>query len=225
MSLKVLLIEDETKLRNMIRIYLNARGMKVVEASNGERAKQILVQEKFDVIVLDIMMPVMDGFTFLEQYAGTAPILVLSAKSQIDDKLRGFQYGIDDYLTKPFDLRELVARLQVLACRSGDSQRNVDDPQKFILNRESYTVIVNGNEVSLTPKEFEILDVLSRRPERVFKRDEILIQIWGYEHDGDERVVDTHVKNIRDKCKKAGLSDFPILTVWGIGYKFGGQQT
>lgn len=225
MDTKVLLVEDEEKLREMIRVYLNANGIRVKEAENGQEAKQLLQQESFDVIVLDLMMPVMDGFAFLQEYSGVTPVLVLSAKSQVEDKLRGFQFGIDDYLTKPFDLRELTARIQVLARRSKVSGSGNDEPEELVLDKEAWTLRADGKEVVLTPKEFEILDTLSRRPSRVFTRYELLIQIWGHEHEGGERVVDTHVKNIRDKCKKAGLSYPPIVTVWGVGYRFGGVRT
>ncbi|BCJ88292.1 response regulator transcription factor [Effusibacillus dendaii] len=224
MTIKALLVEDEENFRQMLQVYLQANGISVIEAENGSQAKEILAQGNFDVIILDIMMPVMDGFAFLEQYTGTIPILVISAKSQTEDKLRGFQFGIDDYLTKPFDLRELVARIQVLVRRSNGNMEMERPMGTFLLDRDTWKLIVQGKEMILTPKEFEILDILFHRPERVFTRDELLIQVWGNEHDGDERVVDTHVKNIREKFRKAHITFSPIETVWGVGYRFGGSE-
>ncbi|UOF92408.1 response regulator transcription factor [Fodinisporobacter ferrooxydans] len=222
MSVKVLIIDDEEQMRKMIRVYLHAYGMEVTEAENGETALHLLKTRSFDTIILDVMMPVMDGFTFLKTYSMNIPILVLSAKSQMEDKLKGFDLGVDDYLTKPFDMRELVARIQALVKRAG--KRSDQKRKEFNLNRESHTLIVWDEEVFLTPKEFEILELLSNHSKRVFSRDELFIQIWRDEHEGEERVIDTHVKHIRDKCKKAGLSFNPVLTVWGVGYRFGGSQ-
>lgn len=223
--MQVLLIEDESQMRNMIRVYLTANGVEVTEAENGKEAVEALQQQTFDVIILDLMMPVMDGFQFLEHHSQGTPVLVLSAKTQTEDKLRGFDLGIDDYMTKPFDLRELVARIRTLARRSqGQASTDQHEPPELQLLKESHSLLVKGNPVPVTPKEFEILELLSRRSERVYTRDELLFHIWGYDFEGDVRVVDTHVKNIRDKCKKAGLAYNPIQTVWGVGYRAGSRE-
>lgn len=220
----VLLIEDESQMRNMVRVYLNANEMIVTEAENGKQAVEALRHQTFDVIILDLMMPVMDGFKFLEQYSESTPVLVLSAKTQTEDKLRGFELGIDDYLTKPFDLRELVARIRTLTRRAQSTVQSAQPVSDLQLMKESHSLLVMGNLVPLTPKEFEILELLCRRSERVYTREDLLVRIWGYDFEGDVRVVDTHVKNIRDKCKKAGLSYNPIQTVWGVGYKAGSKE-
>ncbi|MFD2170043.1 response regulator transcription factor [Tumebacillus lipolyticus] len=221
--MQVLLIEDESQMRNMIRVYLNANDMVVTEAENGQQAVEVLRLQTFDVIILDLMMPVMDGFKFLEHYSKSTPVLVLSSKAQTEDKLRGFDLGIDDYLVKPFDLRELVARIRTLTRRAESSVQPGQLVPDLQLMKASHSLLVMGNPVPLTPKEFEILELLCRRSERVYTREELLVSIWGYDFEGDVRVVDTHVKNIRDKCKKAGLAYNPILTVWGVGYRAGSK--
>lgn len=222
--MEVLVIEDEARLREMIRVYLSANGMSVTDAEHGNAALEILKDRSFDVIVLDLMMPEMDGYSFLQSGALRTPVLVLSAKTQTEDKLRGFELGIGDYLTKPFDMRELVARLRALAGRRAEERSQNEEVPEFHLQYDAHRLLVCGRPVPLTPKEFEIIERMCRRPERVFTRDDLLFGIWGDEFEGDVRVVDTHVKNIRDKCKRAGLSYNPITTVWGVGYRFGGGR-
>lgn len=220
---RVLLVEDEPRMREMITLYLTAKEMVVTEASNGEQAWKALEKDTFDIILLDLMMPVMDGYTFLNQLETETPILVLTAKDRVEDKLLGFELGIDDYMTKPFDLREMVARIQVLVRRSRRGY-GVADRSEWNMDTKARRLWVHAHEILLTPKEFHILEILSKWPSKVFTREELLEQIWNYDFDGDVRVVDTHVKNIREKCKRAGLSFPPIVTVWGIGYRYGGPE-
>lgn len=221
----ILLIEDEEGLRTMMRVYLESHGIQVHEATNGKEALDLLDAEDVEihVIILDLMMPEMDGYSFLQRYQemmDIPPVLILSALDDVEDKLKGFSLGVDDYLTKPFDLRELTARITAISRRS--KQGKTSDAEVKIVPT-MHQVWLKDQLIPCTPKEFEIVEVLASRPDRVFSRDELVTLLWGHEFEGDERVVDTHVKNIREKCRQTGAKpDALIATVWGVGYRFGG---
>lgn len=225
-KLQVLVIDDEWNVRNLLRIYLTKNGFEVKEAKNGYEAVQAVDQQSFDLIILDVMMPDMDGWEVCQKIRETknTPILMLTARTETKDKVKGLTIGADDYLVKPFDSEELMARVFALIRRSSISQATT--VQKFITHQDltidldGRQVVVREQPVDFTPKEFELLLILAEQPRRAFDRETLLEKVWGSDYFGDFRTVDTHVKNIREKVRKAGLSFNPIQTVWGVGYKF-----
>lgn len=220
---KILIADDEEQLRTLVKIYLVPEGYQVDEAVNGREALQKIKHEKYDLLVLDVMMPEVDGWQVcrqIRQEQRKISILMLTAKSQVEDKLEGFALGADDYMGKPFDPRELAARIQALL-RRGTEHQGVDlivlDELK--IDKTAHTVRVKRQEVFLTVKEFNLLTLMAENQGRVFSREQLLELIWGQDFLGGTRTVDSHVKNIRVKLQKCGLPDV-IHTVWGIGYKF-----
>lgn len=224
---KVLIVDDEWNMRNLLRIYLTKQGFAVTEASNGKEAVEWTRMESFDIILLDLMMPDMDGWQVCKKIreAVMTPILMLTARTETKDKVHGLGLGADDYLTKPFDYEELVARVFALIRRSTHTQSQVapetriEEPEMTIFP-EGRQINVHDKPVELTPKEFDLFVMLATYRQRAFSRESLVEALWGHDYMGDSRVVDTHVKNIREKMQKAGLSYNPIQTVWGVGYKF-----
>ncbi|MDT3425760.1 two-component system response regulator ResD [Paenibacillus forsythiae] len=226
-QLRVLVVDDEWNMRNLLRIYLTKEGFRVSEASTGREALTLIGTGHFDIMLLDVMMPDMDGWQVCEAVRAkdSVPILMLTARSETKDKVRGFEIGADDYLTKPFEPEELVARMHSLIRRASLAQQAV--PKELVLEFPGLAIRPDAREVSvmnsgveLTPKEFDLLAVLSGNRQRAFSRDELVERLWGMDFEGETRVVDTHIKNIREKLQKAGLGYNPIQTVWGVGYKF-----
>jgi len=222
---RILVVDDEAQMRNLIRIYLRSAGYSVQEAVDGKDALRVLEKTQPHVVILDLMMPGMDGWetcTSIRERDPEIPILMLTARTAIEDKVLGLSHGADDYLTKPFDGRELTARVQALIRRSYfDEEDGVRfDDIDLVIDVVGRTVRVGSNPISLTPKEFDLLLLLSRHPGRTFPREEILERIWSYEYEGEIRTVDSHVKNIREKLRDAGVEINPLKTVWGMGYKF-----
>ncbi len=221
---KVLVVDDESEMRSLVRIYLKAEGFSVVEASSGYHALDTLIN-RLDVIILDVMMPGMGGFETCRLIHGQMPeilILMLTARTSIDDKVHGLSEGADDYLIKPFDGRELVARVRALLRRAygDDHEKYSFDSIGMVVDLQSRTVLVSSKSVALTPKEFDLIVLLARHPRRTFPREEILDRIWNGDYEGETRAVDSHVKNIREKLREAGSKQNPIKTVWGVEYKF-----
>ncbi len=223
---RVLIVDDEWNLRKLIRIFLMSEGFEVMEAQDGQEAITAIKQFSIDLIILDIMMPVVDGIDVCKQIRETnnTPIIMLTAKRETKDKVEGLNSGADDYLTKPFEKEELLARINALIRRT-ETQVDLDTTKELIFNQlvlnwDSRLILIQGDVVDFTPKEFHLLYTLAKHPTRVFTREQLLYQIWGDEHLSDIRTVDTHVKNIRIKTLKAGLNCSPIRTVWGIGYQF-----
>lgn len=224
---KVLLVDDEWNMRNLLRIYLTKQGFEVREASNGKEALDWTGKETFDVILLDVMMPDMDGWQICRKIRETltTPVLMLTARSETKDKVQGLGLGADDYLTKPFEAEELVARVLALIRRAAlanaqDAPDTRLEAPELVVFPEGRLIHVNGSPVDLTPKEFDLFVVLAEHRLRAFSREDLVETLWGHDYMGDSRVVDTHVKNIREKMQRAGLSYNPIQTVWGLGYKF-----
>ena len=218
-----LVADDEEGIRNVIREYLEFDGHTVAEAGNGAEAVSLCRMQKFDFIVMDIMMPVMDGFAACREIRRgepSVPVLMLSARGEEYDKLKGFQLGIDDYVVKPFSPRELVARVKAVLNRTMPRTEASDSTMTFgelSIDTASHTVKVSGEEVSLTPKEFDLLVFLASNKGIALSREKILQKVWNYDYFGEDRTVDTHVKMLRGhlgKCRGY------IATVWGIGYKF-----
>lgn len=224
---RILVVDDELNMRNLLRIYLLKNGFEIHEARNGYEAIYAAEQQFFDLIILDIMMPNMDGWDVCRKIREkhTTPILMLTARTETADRVYGLNLGADDYLVKPFEPEELIARIFALIRRSAMSQnpdqvpRKIDHPGMLIYP-EGRQVLILGQEVEFTQKEFDLLCLFAYNPHRAYTRDLLLEKLWGHDYEGDARTVDAHIKNIREKTKKAGLSYNPIQTVWGVGYKF-----
>lgn len=228
---RVLVVDDEKNMRDLLRIYLSKEGFEVTEAEGGAAAVNLLNQTTFDLVILDIMMPGMDGWEVCRRIRENAqtPILMLTARSETKDKVQGLQLGADDYLVKPFDPEELTARVNALLRRAkltipSTEQADVLRYFEISINPDTREVTAHGQTLELTPKEFDLLLYLASHPRKVFTRELILEQVWGQDYEGDIRTVDTHVKNVREKLRQAGLTYNPIQTVWGVGYKFQGSD-
>jgi DNA-binding response OmpR family regulator len=218
----ILIVEDEERMRNLIMAYSNKEGYKVYGAENGARAIEIFKSNHIDLIVLDIMMPVMDGFDVCKEIRKTSyvPIIILTAKSEEDDKLLGYELGADDYVTKPFSPRVLIAKGKVLLRRAMPSQSIPSQDIEFDglrINEASHEVTIDGSEVYLSPTEFQLLLYLAKNKGLALSRDALLDGVWGLDYYGDLRTVDTHIKRLREKL---GDKAYLISTVRGSGYKF-----
>jgi two-component system response regulator ResD len=225
--LKVLVIDDEWNMRNLLRIYLTKEGFEVSDTPNGTEGLALIKDCDFDVILLDIMMPDIDGWQVCKKIRkmNQTPIIMLTARFDTKDKVLGLGMGADDYLVKPFEAEELIARIYSLVRRSRNTQEDVIQESKYLLTEiEIYPdrrqVIIQEQAVDFTQKEFDIMVLLVKNKHRTYSRDQIIETLWGIDYTGDSRVVDSHIKNVREKTQKAGLSYNPIQTVWGVGYKW-----
>ena len=216
--MKVLVIDDELMIREVIKEYCLAEKYEVVEAVDGNDALTKLSNNTFDVMILDIMMPKMDGFTLLKTLDSSlrVPTIVLSARGEEYDKLLGFDLGIDDYLTKPFSPKELIARIKALTNRTSNNI-NVYKLGSLEVNFSSHYIKIDNNIINVTPKEFEILSYLIKNKEIAISREQLLSSVWGYDFFGDDRTVDTHIKMLRNNLGKYRNH---IQTIRGTGYKF-----
>ena len=229
---KVLVLEDESSIRSFIVINLRRAGYEVVEAETGEEALEKL-KEHTDVRValLDIMLPGIDGFEVCRRIRklGNTPVMMLTAKGETFDKVLGLELGADDYMVKPFDAKEVVARIKAVLRRcqttsaAAESTEGVIEFDNLRLDMNSYELRVKGKVVEAPPKELELLNCLASHPNRVYTRDQLLDEVWGFEYYGDSRTIDVHVKRLREKL--SGASDkWELKTVWGVGYKFEVRQ-
>jgi DNA-binding response OmpR family regulator len=228
----ILIVEDEEYMLDLLKIHLSDE-YNITEAKDGRIALEYVENQMFDLVVLDIMLPHVDGWTICERILnkGNTPIIMLTARSELYDKVKGLELGADDYLIKPFEFEELKARIKALLRRYERIQgRDEDDNQitflngRFVIDNESRQLTVNNQIVELTAKEFSLLSLLSSQPQRVFTREILLDNIWEMYESRDLRTVDTHVKNIRLKLKKIDKEMNLIKTVWGIGYKLNIQE-
>jgi len=226
---KILVVDDEEKIREVVRLYLEKEGYTVSEATDGREALDLIEREKWDLIVLDLMMPGIDGWSVYKEVRKTTavPIIMLTARDAEMDRILGLELGADDYVVKPFSPRELVARVKAVLRRSQVTAPEAQSTKPATLSYpglsidpESHRVLVNGKPVNLTPKEYDLLYQMARSPHRTFTREGLLEAVWGYDYLGDTRTVDTHVNRLRDKLLKVSGSKSYIATVWGIGYKF-----
>ena len=227
---KILIVDDDENIAELISLYLVKECFDTEIAENGEVAVEKFKSYKPDLVLLDIMLPGIDGYDVCREIrkASSTPIIMLSAKGEVFDKVLGLKIGADDYMVKPFDSNELVARVQAILRRTSaadDKKKEETDKndqsiemEGLTVNLTSYSVIYNGRLVEMPPKELELLYFLASRPNQVFTREQLLDKIWGYDYIGDTRTVDVHVKRIREKIKDQG--NWAIATVWGIGYKF-----
>jgi DNA-binding response OmpR family regulator len=226
---RILVVDDEAGIREIIKEYFAPEGFIVDQAADGVEALELLGKSKYVLVILDIMMPRMDGWTVCREIRKTSqvPVIMLSARGEEYDKLFGFELGVDDYMVKPFSPRELLARGKAVIRRSqsAGSTTAAINKVKFDgleINFDSRNVTVNGRPVSLTPKEYELLSFFAQNPGRVFSRQQLLNEVWGYDFYGDVRTVDTHIKMLRES-----LGEYRgfIVTVWGTGYKFEAGDT
>ena len=222
MKKTILVVDDEERIRFLIEAYLKKEGFNVLQANNGEEALKIFKENTVDLVVLDIMMPIMDGWDTCRELRkiSMVPVIILTAKGEDDDQLLGFKLGTDSYVTKPFSPKVLVAKIKALLKRSyPDDEKNGNEKiyDGLYINEECHEVKVDDKEIYLSPKEFELLGYFIKNKDIVLSREKILDAIWGLNYDGDLRTVDTHIKRLREKL---GEKSYLIATVRGTGYKF-----
>ena len=220
-DLKILVVDDESRMRKLVRYFLVKDGYSVVEAADGEEAVDVFMSDKdISLIILDVMMPKLDGYGVAEEVRkmSDVPIIMLTAKSDERDELRGFDLGIDEYITKPFSPRILVARVEAVLRRTqADAESNVINVDGIEMNIAAHQVKVDGEPIELSYKEFELLNYFLQNRGVALSREKILNNVWNYDYFGDARTIDTHVKKLRSKLGSKG--DY-IKTIWGMGYKF-----
>ncbi|MBQ6048097.1 MAG: response regulator transcription factor [Oscillospiraceae bacterium] len=223
MNKRALVVEDDSNIAELLRLYLSKDGFEVMIAADGGKAETSFDLFQPDVVLLDIMLPVKNGWEVCNYIRGksTTPIIMLTAKGETKDKVTGLEMGADDYITKPFEVKELIARVHAVMRRSeGDTvgEKKLDF-DKLTINLDSYELIVDGEKIDTPPKEMELLYHLASSPNRVFTRNQLLDEVWGFDYFGDSRTVDVHIKRLREKLE--GVSDkWSLKTVWGVGYKF-----
>ena len=225
---KILVVDDDQHIAELISLYLMKDGYDTQEVYDGKKALEAVTTYQPNLILLDLMLPGMDGYQVCAEVRKTSkvPIIMLTAKGETFDKVLGLELGADDYIVKPFDAKELVARVKAVLRRyeAGSAKGEEEDGQvlhypDLEINLSNYTVMYHGKSVDFPPKEFELLHCLASKPKRVFTREQLLDRIWGYEYAGDTRTVDVHVKRIREKLNQD--DEWGIRTVWSVGYKFG----
>lgn len=219
MKSKIMVVDDEMHIRELVRFYLDKAGFDTIEAANAEEALDIVENQYIDLAVVDIMMPGMDGFELVEQMRQYRefPVIMLTAKSQSKDKLRGFSLGIDDYVTKPFDPNELMARVKTILKRYSINSSNVVKIGDVIFDGDKYEVRYQEQVIHLPLKQFELAFELAKNPNQIFTREQLIEKIWGMDYDGFDRTVDVHIKRIRENL--GHLPGFKVVTVRGLGYK------
>lgn len=219
---KLLIVDDDPHIRELLRVILTKEGFSVVEAADGEAAIPLLEKNKIDLIILDIMMPNMDGWTFCREvrsyYTDTLPILMLTAKGETTQKVKGFDLGADDYLVKPFAPAELIVRVKALLKRYQITLSNQIEIGNVVINREFYKVFIDTEEITLPLKEFELLFKLATHQNKTFSREQLIEDIWGYDYEGDERTVDVHVNRLRQRFSHVNCP-LIITTIRGLGYR------
>ncbi|WP_281692653.1 response regulator transcription factor [Agathobaculum desmolans] len=222
MAKKILIVEDEANIRELLRLYLEREGYTVLEAENGVEGIKLWKSEKPDMLLLDVMMPVMDGWAVCKEIRAESdvPIIMLTAKGETADRVSGLEMGADDYIVKPLEMPEVIARVRAVFRRMAPD----DVPEKLafdnlIIDKQAYDLVIKGKRMDAPPKEIELLYYLASSPNRVFTRAQLLDDVWGFDYFGDTRTVDVHVKRLREKLE--GVSDkWELKTVWGVGYKF-----
>ena len=225
---RILVVDDDTNICELLRLYLEKEGYSVAIANTGMQAVRMFAEHQPDLMLLDIMLPELDGWQVCREIRkySNKPIIMLTAKGETFDKVLGLELGADDYITKPFDAKEVIARIKAVLRRSGTAAP-VEAPEaikqityeNIVINLTNYELEVNGKRVDAPPKELELLYHLASNPNRVFTRDQLLDEVWGYDYYGDSRTVDVHIKRIREKIE--GASDkWELATVWSVGYKF-----
>ena len=225
MAISVLIVEDDRNIQELLQLYLEKEGYAVTVASDGGQGLAKFRSIKPDLVLLDVMMPVMDGWAVCKAIRtdSQVPIIMLTAKGETDDKVTGLKSGADDYVTKPFEMKELLARIEAVLRRTGtaptqESARRLTF-DKMTIDMDAFELTVDGKKVDTPPKEMELLFYLASSPNRVYTRNQLLDEVWGFDYFGDSRTVDVHVKRLREKLE--GVSEkWCLKTVWGVGYKF-----
>lgn len=218
---KLLVVDDDAHIRELVKVFLQNEGLEVIEAVDGVDALSKLASEKVDMVVMDIMMPNMDGWTLCEEirsFNTDLPILMLTAKGETSQKVKGFHLGTDDYLVKPFEPAELIVRVKSILKRYRISLSQIVKAGNVKLNRQTHEVGMNGEIIILRLKEFELLYTLASYAGKTFSREQLIEEIWGYDYEGDERTVDVHIKRIRERFPQE-MSGFVIRTIRGLGYR------
>ena len=225
MAISVLIVEDDKNIQELLQLYLEKEGYAVTLASDGGQGLTKFRAIKPDLVLLDVMMPVMDGWAVCRaiRSESSTPVIMLTAKSEVDDKVTGLKAGADDYVTKPFEMKELLARIEAVLRRAdcGEGEKKVRRLvfDKLIIDMDAFELLVDGKKVDAPPKEMELLFYLASSPNRVYTRNQLLDEVWGFDYFGDSRTVDVHVKRLREKLE--GVSEnWGVRTVWGVGYKF-----
>ena len=223
MPRKVLVIEDDRNIADLLRLYLEKEGMDCQVMGDGLAGLEKYHQFQPDLVLLDIMLPGMDGWSVCRKIRETSktPIIMLTAKGELEDKVSGLEMGADDYITKPFEMKEVLARVHAVLRRFGEEEQTEKrlSFDKLVINLDSYELLVAGKRVDTPPKELELLFHLASAPNRVFTRNQLLDEVWGFDYFGDSRTVDVHVKRLREKLENIS-EQWSLKTVWGVGYKF-----
>ncbi len=225
MAEKILVVEDDHNIAELLRLYLEREGFETSIAHDGEQGVHEFERVRPELVLLDIMLPGLDGWGVLRKIRSQAdtPVIMLTAKGETFDKVNGLEMGADDYITKPFDMKEVVARIRAVLRRYGggdtvqSKRRLVFD--KLVIDMESFVLTVDGKRVDIPPKEMELLYHLALSPNRVYTRNQLLDEVWGFDYFGDSRTVDVHIKRLREKLENVS-DEWCLKTVWGVGYKF-----
>ena len=224
MARKVLIVEDDNNIAELLNLYLEKEGFETQVAPDGGKGVELYRSFHPELVLLDIMLPVMDGWSVLKKIRETdkTPVILLTAKGETNDKVQGLEGGADDYIVKPFEMKEVLARIHAVLRRygaeNGESEKKLSF-DKLVINLDSYELVVDGRRIDTPPKELELLYHLAASPNRVFTRNQLLDEVWGFDYFGDSRTVDVHIKRLREKLE--GVSDqWSLKTVWGVGYKF-----
>ena len=226
MSKKILIVEDDHNISELLQLYLKNEGYETVIANDGGEGVDQFRKFRPDLVLLDIMLPVMDGWGVLRtiRQDSKVPVIMLTAKGETSDKVTGLKQGADDYITKPFEMKEVLARVEAVLRRTAEEETGKEKKRrlvfdKLIIDLDAFELIVNGKRVETPPKEMELLYHLASSPNRVYTRNQLLDEVWGFDYFGDSRTVDVHIKRLREKLE--GVSDqWSLKTVWGVGYKF-----
>ncbi len=225
MQHKILIVDDDVNICELLRLYLEKEGYETIVANEGETAVKLAKDKNPDLILLDIMLPTLDGWQVCREIRKTmeTPIIMLTAKGETFDKILGLELGADDYVTKPFETKEVVARIKAVLRRSNDKEKQKDVEEvsfdKLRINLTNYELVVDGVKIDTPPKELELIYHLASNPNRVYTRDQLLDEVWGFDYYGDSRTVDVHVKRLREKLENVS-DEWSLKTVWGVGYKF-----
>lgn len=219
MKPKILVVDDDENIRELITFYLEKEGFEINEAANGKEALELMEHVYYDLLIVDVMMPVMDGFTLIEQLDQNkdTAVIMLTAKHDSKDKLNAFSKGVDDYVTKPFIPEELIARVKAIMKRCHVNISNQIQIGPILFDGDKYEIIYNNNEIHLPLKQFEIVFELAKKPDQIFSRELLLEKIWGLSYEGFDRTIDVHIKRIRENLKH--IPEFNIVTSRGLGYK------
>ena len=225
MQYKILIVDDDENICELLRLYLEKDGFQTIVANDGEQAVDYAAKYSPDLILLDIMLPKLDGWQVCREIrkSSEVPIIMLTAKGETFDKILGLELGADDYISKPFDTKEVIARIKAVLRRSHDSEKSSQIQEvrydKLRINLTNYELEVNGVKIDTPPKELELIYHLASNPNRVYTRDQLLDEVWGFDYYGDSRTVDVHVKRLREKLENVS-DQWSLKTVWGVGYKF-----